>query len=367
MNLLAGVILTLFAFWTFERFYLRGQKIGEYPQPADPESVKRFNRPGGPGPEHQQVTKRVRELTLRITNGIREHDLPAARAVIDSISDDLKYPSGFRPVDAGGVAAEWVLAPGADNRRRVLYIHGGGFIMGSPKSHRTITSRFSEVSGCAVLSIDYRLMPEFSHMDAVQDSRTAYRWILENGPDGPEEIGQLSIGGDSAGGNIALALVAWIRDSGLREADAVVALSPLTDMSFSGDSISRNEDTDVMLKPVMRLLNKLPRFMTNWWVLWTHRMRPANPVASPLKGDLSGLPPTLVQASEAEMLLDDARRYVYKACASGSPVKLQTWTDMVHIWQIFDPPLPQAAEAWQEIGKFIRSIEGPGDLARGRL
>ena len=87
--------------------------------------------------------------------------------------------------------------------------------------------------------------------------------------------------------------------------------------------------------------------------MWAHRLRPANPIISPLLGDLSRLPPTLVQASEAEMLLDDARRYVYKAFACGSPVKLQTWTDMVHVWQIFEPELPQATEAWGEIGRFI--------------
>ena len=90
---------------------------------------------------------------------------------------------------------------------------------------------------------------------------------------------------------------------------------------------------------------------------WTYKVRPSSPTASPLLGDLSGLPPTLVQASEAEMLLDDARRYVYKAFAAGSPVKLQTWTDMVHVWQIFDPDLPQAAEAWVEIGKFLETQE----------
>ena len=104
----------------------------------------------------------------------------------------------------------------------------------------------------------------------------------------------------------------------------------------------------------MKVLNKLPPFVKSWWALWTYKVRPSNPRVSPLLGDLSNLPPTLVQASEAEMLLEDARRYVYKACASGSPVKLQTWTDMMHIWQMFDPQLPQAVEAWAEIEKFLK-------------
>ena len=135
--------------------------------------------------------------------------------------------------------------------------------------------------------------------------------------------------------------------------DAVVAMSPLTDVSFSGASLRENWQSDIMLRRVMGTLNRLPPFLKSLWVLWTYRVRPSNPAVSPLFGNLAKLPPTLVQASEAEMLLDDSRRYVYKARAAGSPVKLQTWTNMVHIWQIFYPELPQATEAWDEIGKFI--------------
>lgn len=353
MYLLTSLVLLMLVVWAFERFYLRGADPGEYPKPTTPGTLTTFTNPQGPGEQHEAVVKTVRELTRQISFGMRKDNLHAARKVIDSMTDGRVYVSEFVPVDAGGVPAEWVMAPGADKTRRILYIHGGGFIMGSPKSHRTITSKFLEITGCAVLAIDYRLLPEFKHMACVEDCRAAYHWILENGPDGPGKITQLFIAGDSAGGNLTLSLVAWLRDNGLRAPDAVVALSPLTDSTFSGASIRDNEATDVMLKPVLRVLNKIPKFMKSWWIVGAHRVRPANPVASPLLGDLSGLPPILVQASEAEMLLDDARRYVYKACASGSPAKLQTWTDMVHVWQIFDPLLPQANEAWVEIGKFL--------------
>jgi len=341
------------AFWAFERFYLRGPGVKEYPVPADPYTPQRFTRDGGPGPELTQVIKTVRELTRQISADQRHHNMKAAREAFDTISQGREYQCEFFPADAAGIPAEWVITPGADASRRILYIHGGGFAVGSPKSHRTITSKFSEITGCSVLAIDYRLMPEHLHKDCVEDCRTAYRWILENGPDGPGKIQQLFIGGDSAGGNLCLSLIAWIRDNNLRAPEAAVALSPLTDVTFSGASIRKNADRDIMLKPFMKILNSLPQFVKSWWVLWTYKVRPSNPLASPLLGDLSNLPPTLVQASEAEMLLDDARRYVYKACASGSPAKLQTWSDMVHIWQIFDPQLPQAAEAWLEIGKFL--------------
>jgi acetyl esterase/lipase len=355
MYLLGGLILLLLALWGFERFYLRGRGLETYPTPANPGAVQRFTLAGGPGPEHQQLIKAVRELTVRIAVGRSHHNMKAARTAFDSISDGREFKSEFLPVDAGGIPAEWVIAPGADTTRRMLYIHGGGFVVGSPKSHRTMTSKFSEITGGAVLSIDYRLMPEHHHSDCVEDCRTAYRWILDNGPDGPGKIRQLLIAGDSAGGNLTLSLIAWIRDNGLRVPEAVVALSPLTDTTFTGASLSDNVETDVMLKPFMKPLIKLPQFIKSWWVLWTYKVRPSSPVVSPLLGDLSNLPPTLVQASEAEMLLDDARRYVFKACASGSPAKLQTWSDMVHIWQIFDPQIPQAVEAWAEIGKFLEA------------
>jgi len=337
MYLLGGFTLLVLVLWGFERLYLRGQGVESYPPPTDPEAVQRFIRSGGPGPEFQQLIKVVRELTLRISIGRSHQNLQAARSAFDSISAGHEFKSEFFPVDAGGMPAEWVIAPGADKTRRMLYIHGGGFVVGSPISHRAITSKFAEITGCAVLAIDYRLMPEHRYSNCIEDCRTAYRWILNNGPDGPGEIRQLFIGGDSAGGNLALSLIAWIRDHGLRAPEAVVALSPLTDVTFSGVSLHANLDTDIML-----------------YVYWTYKVRPCDPLVSPLLGDLSNLPPTLVQASEAEMLLDDARRYVYKACASGSPAKLQTWPDMVHIWQIFDPQIPQAVEAWVEIDKFLK-------------
>ncbi len=354
MNLLIFSIILLLIIWAFEYFYLRGGSRGDYPLPSDPEAVRSFTHPNGPGPEHDAVVESVRQMSQNIATAVRHRNMSEAREVIERISEGRDYSCEFVPVNAAGVPAEWVLAPTADSTRRLLYIHGGGFIMGSPKSHRSITNKFSEITGCAVLAIDYRLLPEHKHMDCVTDCRTAYEWILDNGPDGPEAIQQLFMGGDSAGGNLVLSLVAWVRDNDLRAPEAVVALSPLTDTSFSGGTIHSNKDTDVMLAHMLKPLRLLPHFIKSWIVLWSHRIRPANPIASPLFGNLSGLPPILVQASDAEMLLDDARRYVYKACAAGSPVKLQTWSDMLHVWQIFYPELPQAGEAWEEIEKFLR-------------
>lgn len=356
MSFLISLIIIVVVLWAIEYFYLHGGSQKEYPAPVDPGVIQVFENLPGSGPEQVAINEAVLELTRQMAITTRKHDIRASRALIDSVSEGRKYNCEFIPTSAGGVPAEWVMAPGADGSRRLLYIHGGGFIMGSPKSHRSITSRFAEITDCAVLAIDYRLLPENKHADCIEDCRNAYQWILENGPDGPGDIRQLFISGDSAGGNLSLSVIAWARDERMQIPDAVVAISPLTDFRFSSPSIRGKESTDIMLKPVLGPLNKLPRFIRSLWVVWTHRMRPSNPVASPLLGDLSGLPPILVQASEAEMLVDDARQYVYKAYASGTPAQLQTWTDMVHVFQIFNPELPQAEEAWMEIGKFLNSF-----------
>ena len=360
MNPLILLVLLFLLIWAMERFYLRGGGANEFPAPTDSSIEQKFSSGKIPGPQQDAVVQLVKKLIIQITDALNSHRLREARAVFDSISDNREYVSTFSHVDADGVPAEWVTAPGSDPGRRVLYIHGGGFVMGGPKSHRTITSKFSEVSGCSVLAIDYRLMPESQHRDCVEDCRTAFRWILKNGPDGPGKIRQLFVGGDSAGGNLSLSLAAWIRDNGLHAPDALVVMSPLTDVTFQGASVRKNQQTDVMLKPVMGKLNKLPQFIKSWWVVWTYRVRPANPLVSPLLGDLSDLPPTLIQASEAEMLLDDARRYVAKAQAAGSPVELQTWPHMVHVWHIFSPELPEAEDAFENIGEFLQSVEQGG-------
>ena len=279
------------------------------------------------------------------------------RDYMEQIPAGRTFDCEFRPVEAGEVSGEWVLAPGADPARRVLYIHGGAFIAGSPNSHRTITSRFSEVARAAVFAVDYRLMPEHRRRHGIDDCQAAYRWILENGPDGPGRPQRLYLGGDSAGGNLALVLAAWARDTGLPKPDGVVGLSPLTDSSYSSPSIRANVRSDAMLGPLFGALLKIPRPLLAWLFALENRFRPVDPLVSPVFGDLSRLPPTLIQVSAAEMLLDDARRYVNKARAAGSPARLQSWAGLLHVWQILNPEVPEAMDAFAKIGDFVRTVE----------
>lgn len=357
MSILLTLLIIVLLLWLLGLWFRHGEDLTVYDHPVDPSASESFSSPSGPSVEHQAASAEIQAMGAQVKGISRKEMLQYTRDFMEEFPSGKEFTCEFVPVSAGGVPAEWVLAPGADPSRRVLYIHGGAFIAGSPNSHKTVTCRFSEIAGAAVLAIDYRLMPENRRMDVISDCRTAYRWILENGPDGPGPAARLFMSGDSAGGNLSLVLSSWIRDEGLRAPDAVIALSPLADSTYSGPSIRNNLLTDVMLGPLFGALLKIPKSILSWIFVLENRIRSSNPIVSPVFGDLSKLPPTLVQVSEAEMLLDDARRYVNKARAAGSPVRLQSWAGLLHVWQIFYPEVPEAREAWEKIDAFLDTVE----------
>ncbi len=312
-------------------------------------------REASPSAENQNVLERLKEMR-RAGKGLRgKARLLALRKHMDSLSDGLDLQSEFR--QSNSPKGEWVIAPGTDAQRRILYIHGGAWAAGSPRSHRSITDRLSRAANAAVFAVDYRLMPEHRFMDGVRDCRKAYTWLVENGPDGASEAAFIMVAGDSAGGSHTLGLLAWVRESGLRQADGAVAFSPSTDLTLSAPSNRSNISTDPMLGPMFGSLSKIPRPVIWWATLAAFRISPTSPVASPLLGSLANLPPILIQASDSEMLLDNARRYAAKAKAQGTQVELHTWPGMVHVWQIFTPMLPEAEEAFADIELFIRDLE----------
>ncbi|MEM8662190.1 MAG: alpha/beta hydrolase [Pseudomonadota bacterium] len=332
-------------------FYLRGQDLARFDSPLG----QRFRVGQEPSAEHKAVVESLAATNQTFVDAPRKERLKRMREYMDGLADGRDLAATFTPVNAGGIPGEWVVAPNADPSRRVLYIHGGAFVVGSPLSHRNITNRFSEVTGAVVLAIDYRLMPEYPRMAGIEDCRRAYAWILEHGPNGPSPADKVYVAGDSAGGSLTLSLIAWVRDKGLRKPDAAVAFSPTTDSTFSSPTFKANLKTDAMLGPLFGSLAKVPLPLLWWFSWWQNRMSPKDPRVSPVQGSLADLPPTLVQASEAEVLLGDGVRYVNKAVAEGSVARLQSWPHMVHVWQIFYPDLQEADEAWQEVGKFIAS------------
>ena len=355
MLFLGGLFWVAVLAWIVARVFLRGADLAGFDQPGG----ERFACAPQPNVQLQAVLASWARMGQGARAVPRAQRMAVLRTSFDNLFADREFDASFTPVDCAGVPAEWVLAPGADPLRRLLYIHGGAFALGSPRSHRTLTSALSAHSGAAVLAIDYRLMPEHPRLAGVEDCRTAYRWMLEHGPGGAQPARSVFVAGDSAGGSLTLSLIAWLRDAGLRAPDAAVALSPATDSTVASPSLKANLGTDPMLGPALAPLLKLPRTALLWFGWLQNRVNPRNPVVSPVYGDLSRLPPVLVQVSDTEMLRDDARRYVNRARAAGSPVQLQTWDRMIHVWQLFNPELPEARQALQQIGRFLAAVAPP--------
>jgi acetyl esterase/lipase len=179
--------------------------------------------------------------------------------------------------------------------------------------------------------------------------------MLDNGPDGVSVASSVIVAGDSAGGNLTLVLLACLRDERHRLPNCAIALSPITDGRYTSPSIKDNLESDVMLKSLVKRFSWMPRAFIGLVARKLGGGDPKDPKISPLLGDLAGLPPILVQASEIEILRDDGRRYVNKAIASGVDATLQLWAKMPHVWQIFHPDLPEADQAFNEIKAFIES------------
>ena len=245
-------------------------------------------------------------------------------------------------VSAGGVPAEWVVAESADGARAILYLHGGGYVIGSINTHRELAARLSRAAAARVLVIDYRLGPEHPHPAAVDDAVAAYRWLLSQGVSPL----RLAVAGDSAGGGLTVATLVAVRDAGLPAPAAGVCLSPWVDLEGIGESMA----TKAALDPMVQrdgLLKMAAAYLGG--------QSPRTPLAAPLYADLSGLPPLLIQVGTAETLLDDSTRLAERARKAGVQVTLEPWEDMIHVFQAFASMLPEGRQAIDRIGEFVRT------------
>ena len=258
-----------------------------------------------------------------------------------SVPADVRYEE----VDAGGVPAEWIMAPGATAERVILYLHGGGYTIGSVKTHRELISRLSRVAGARALAINYRLAPEHPFPAAVEDATTAYRWLLKNGV----EPGRIVIAGDSAGGGLTVAALVALRDAGDPPPAAGVCLSPWVDMEGVGESMTAKAEADPIVQRE-HLLEMAKAYLGN--------ANPRTPLAAPLYADLTELSPLLIHVGTAEVLLDDSVRLAERARSAGVDVALEPWEDMIHVWHIFASILPEGQQALDRIGEFIRERTG---------
>lgn len=259
-------------------------------------------------------------------------------ALVFPTDDDVRVES----VDAGGVPAEWQVAPEADSRKCLLYFHGGGYVFGSPTSHRHLSSRMARLSGMRCLSVDYRLAPENPFPAAVDDALAAYQWLMGQGI----AASDIAVAGDSAGGGLAVALMLRAREENTPLPGASVLFCPWTDMACNRPSYTSRAHIDPSITQA-GILDSANAYLNG---------APADtPLASPVHADLSGLPPCLVQVGEREVLVDDARDLVTGMRRKGTVAELEVWDGMVHVWHAFHPVLEEGRQAVQRAADFLRA------------
>jgi acetyl esterase/lipase len=271
---------------------------------------------------------------------LHEIDPPVLRAWVEKRVIPILPKGVAREAVDGAVKGEW-LRPDGGGRRTILYIHGGGYVFGSPRTHRTLTYPLALAAEADVFAAAYRLAPEHRCPAALEDALAAYDWLVGQG----RKPAEIVVAGDSAGGGIALATLVALRERGAPMPAGAVLYSPWTDLAVTGESIAKNAGRDAMF-------NRDSIDGGRWKYLGD--LDPRDPRASPLYADLSGLPPLLVFASEAEMLYDDARRLVERARAAGVAATFESRPGLVHIWPLFHALMPEAREAIALSAAFIR-------------
>lgn len=284
----------------------------------------------------------------KLRNALRAHaaDPDASpeelRAGMDANAAAMPIPDDVtvEPTVVGGIPAERLSPPGDTDGRTLLYLHGGGYCMGSLLSVRSLAANIALVAKAVTVDLDYRLAPEHPCPAAIEDVLAAYDGLLADGI-APEN---LAIGGDSAGGGLTVAALVAIRDSGRPLPAAGVGISPLLDMALTGASVDTNADTDPMVG------RKLLERMAEWYA---GDLPHDDPRVSPARADLTGLPPLLLHVGDAEVLRDDVLRFAEVARAAGVDTTCVTWPDMMHVWHMFAPRLPEANDALAELGIWL--------------
>ena len=263
------------------------------------------------------------------------------RGLAYGLAADVKVET----VSANGVPAEWTSTPGAARDAAILYVHGGGYVIGSLDSHRHLVAETGRAANCVALALDYRLAPEHPFPAPVEDTLAGYRFLLAQGFK-PERI---ALAGDSAGGGLVVAAMVAIREAGLAQPGCGWALSPWIDMEAIGESMESKAAADPMVqKPGILDMAKL----------YLGGADPRSPLAAPLYADLTGLAPLFIQVGSAETLLDDAIRLTQRAGAADVRSDLQIWPEMVHVWPLFWPELAAGKRALDAAGAFIRAQLG---------
>ncbi|OQX97151.1 MAG: hypothetical protein B6I20_13290 [Bacteroidetes bacterium 4572_117] len=297
-----------------------------------------------PSKKHEAIKKMLNAAANSLKDSDKLPHLHHMRHLIELGTFFYLLPWGVhikRVMVDNKINGEVIIPTTSDRKKVMLYLHGGGYTIGSLHSHRSLVGKIAKKSGIIALLIDYRKAPENPFPAALEDALASYKRLIYKRGKLPENI---VFAGDSAGGGLVFALLLKIKAEGLPMPAGAIALSPWVDLSNKGESIVINQHED----PLVDI-----RKMTEWARMYSGGHDVKDPFISPLFGDLSGFPPVLIQASNSEMLYSDALRFSKKAKEEGVNVTLQTWDGLIHWWQIFQRVIPEASEAIEKISDFI--------------
>lgn len=294
-----------------------------------------------PSPQARLIARGLRRLIK--PRRFTRKDIPLVRALMHTLTR-ARLPAGVTAERVKApVRGEWVRPSQARRGRVLLYLHGGGYICGAPRTHRAITARLARRLGIAVFALDYRLAPEHPYPAALEDALAAWRWLLERG----YRADRIWVAGDSAGGGLALALMLAARQERLPLPGACALFSPWTDLACTGAAIAENIDRCAWFMPAQ------VRFAAG---LYAGTAAPTDPLVSPLYGDLAGLPPLILHASDSELLRDDTLRLAERAGAAGVPVTLKLWHGLPHAWPNFAGLMPEGDACLNEAADALLAL-----------
>lgn len=290
---------------------------------------------------------RLIRFLIRYTVGrkLRRAGLTAAeQRKLDDLMVRTQHPprgTTVSPVNVHDLPAEWVHGPGAEPDAAILYLHGGGFIMGSPATHRELAARVSSAGKARVLSLGYRLLPEFAFPAALDDTKAAYQWLLDRG----YAPNRLIIGGDSSGAGLALQALISLRDEGVPLPCVGFLMSPVTDwVDPGGDSFATRAALDPLVSPA-QCRRTSPQYVGS---------HARDPLLRPAEMDLAGLPPLWIQVGDHEVLLSDAERLADRAAQDGVEVSFKIWPGMWHVFQSAARYVPESRQSIEELALFLR-------------
>lgn len=290
-----------------------------------------------------QESREIR-LTFQKPETMDTRPFPIQRQEWENYALDIPLPNPtiIQSENIADVPCEWVSYGEADNQHILIHLHGGGFVMGSCKTHRHLASYLSKVTGIRVLLIDYRLAPEYPFPSGLGDIVRVYRYLI----DSDYQPSQIVMSGDSAGGGLVVSTMLSLRENNIPLPKANILISPWLDLTVSGESIQSRAELDPQLTE-----EDLRYTATQYTV----DKQLANPLVSPVYADLSHLPPTLIQVGDHELLLSDSVTFAEKAKTDGVAVTLDIWDEMWHVWHSSAPDLPEANEALEQIGEYVRT------------